>query len=142
MPSAPEKIAIPQFRGAVAPCFGYSLTIELITARDRQVLSRDRFTFSSDRAFDRIRLLRDQGVDTLICGGIQCAVETMVRASGIRVVAWVSGAVEEVLDRYLRGELCDQLSIETATDAEASRAPDGGASAEPDGQTSPGVRKP
>jgi predicted Fe-Mo cluster-binding NifX family protein len=63
------------------------------------------FPLRSRDPFDRVRLLRDQKVDTLICGGIQALYEDLLRASGFEVISWVSGLVEDLLSTYLAGDL-------------------------------------
>jgi predicted Fe-Mo cluster-binding NifX family protein len=72
-----------------------------------KVSSHSDFVLQSDRELDRLRLLRDQEVDTLICGGLQDRFEDLIRASGIRVISWVSGNVDELLDSFLHGDLRD-----------------------------------
>jgi predicted Fe-Mo cluster-binding NifX family protein len=51
------------------------------------------------------RRLRDQRVDTIICAGVQDAIGDLVRASGIKMISWVSGRVEDLLIAYLEGRL-------------------------------------
>ncbi len=63
------------------------------------------FPLQSREPFDRVRLLRDQGVDTVICGGMQSFYEDLLRSAGFEVISWVSGAVEDLLHLYLRGGL-------------------------------------
>lgn len=99
------KVAIPRFEELVAPCFEYSATISIFTTADKRVVEQVDFTLVSQLAFDRVRLLRDQGVDTLICGGIQDRFEYLIAATDIQVISWVSGNVEELLKRFLDGQL-------------------------------------
>jgi len=99
------KIAIPRFGESVAPCFEYSATMAIFTVEDAKVISQKDFVLHSQQEFDRVRLLRDQGVDTLICGGVRDRFEDMINALGIRVISWVSGDVDELLDKFLRGKL-------------------------------------
>ena len=100
------KVAIPRFGESVAPCFEYSATIAIFTLRGRQVLDQVDFTLQSHDPLDRLRLLRDQGVATLICGGLQDRIQDLLEANGIRVISWVSGNVDELLEEYLDGRLC------------------------------------
>jgi predicted Fe-Mo cluster-binding NifX family protein len=100
-----ERIALPRFGEDVAPCFGASVTIAIFRAVDGEIVDQVDFTLHSQRALDRIRLLRDQEVDTLICGGLQERVEEMISAAGIRVFSWVAGNVEELLAAHLQGKL-------------------------------------
>ena len=99
------KVAIPHFEGAVAPCFEYSATISIFTVREGRVARQEDFALQSQRPLDRVRLLRDQRVSTLICGGVQGKFEELIRASGIHVISWVSGRSEELLWSFIRGEL-------------------------------------
>jgi len=107
MPLPVRKVAIPRFGENVAPCFGFSATVTIFMVVDGEVRGQRDFVLQSRRELDRLRLLRDQEVDTLICGGLQDRLEDIIRASGIRVVSWVNGNVDELLERFLRGELPD-----------------------------------
>ena len=92
------KVAIPRFGETVAPCFEYSATVALFVVEAGRVVKQMDFVLQSQRALDRVRLLRDQGVDTLICGGVQDKIEDLLRAQGIRVISWVSGEVDDLLE--------------------------------------------
>jgi predicted Fe-Mo cluster-binding NifX family protein len=99
------KIAIPRFGEQVAPCFEYSATIAIFTVERRRVVDQIDFSLQSREALDRVRLLRDQGVDTLICGGVHTFFENMLVEHGIRVISWVSGNVDDLLRQYLHSQL-------------------------------------
>ena len=77
----------------------------IFSIADGAVVDQLDFPLCSQEPFDRVRLLRDQEVDTLICGGMQDIYEDMVRANGFEVISWVAGSVENLLDMYLRGQL-------------------------------------
>jgi predicted Fe-Mo cluster-binding NifX family protein len=99
------RVAIPRFGEEVAPCFEYSATIAIFIVSRGKVLEQRDYALQSQEALDRVRLLRDQGVDTLICGGVQELFEDLVRAHGIRVISWVSGNVDDLLEQFLAGRL-------------------------------------
>ncbi len=99
------KVAIPRFEEMLAPCYEYSATIAIFTLVGKEVVSQMDFRLESRNVFDRLRLLRDQQVDVLICGGVQNTFEDMLKANGIHVISWVSGSVEDLLEQYLRDEL-------------------------------------
>jgi len=99
------KVAIPRFEEEVAPCFEYSADIVIFTIRGRKVVAQIGFPLQSRDVFDRFRLLRDQQVKTLICGGVQDFFEDLLRANGIHVISWVTGSVDELLDLFIRGRL-------------------------------------
>jgi predicted Fe-Mo cluster-binding NifX family protein len=114
------RVAIPRMDERVAPCFEYCATMAIFTVEDRQVIEQFDFPLRSRDPFDRVRLLRDQRVDTIICGGVQGVYEDALRASGIRVISWVSGSVDDLLALFVRGQLVPGMEL---------RAPSGSHSA-------------
>ncbi len=99
------RIAIPRFQESVAPCFEHTSTVTIFTVHRKRILSQEDFVLKSREGLDRVRLLRDQNVDVLICGGLQESYENMLTARGIRVYSWVSGNVQDLLDQFLQGKL-------------------------------------
>ena len=99
------RVAIPHMGKSVAPCFEYSASMTIFTIRDGRVIEEIDFPLQSREPFDRVRLLRDQEVDTIICGGVQEIYEDSLRARGIEVISWVSGSVSDLLDLFLHGQL-------------------------------------
>lgn len=90
---------------SVAPCFEYSATIAIYTVEDGRIVDQFDFPLRSREPLDRVRLLKDQQVDTIICGGVQDVFEDLLRASGFQLISWVTGHVEDLLALYLRGQL-------------------------------------
>ena len=99
------KIAIPRLGESVAPCFEYSATFAVFTVENGRVVAQTDLPIHSRNPLDRVRLLRDQHVDCIICGGVQDVYENLLRASGVRLVSWVSGDVHDLLHQYLEGRL-------------------------------------
>ncbi|KPJ91978.1 MAG: hypothetical protein AMS18_08280 [Gemmatimonas sp. SG8_17] len=99
------RVAIPRMGESVAPCFEYCATMALFTISGSAVTDQIDFPLHSREPFDRVRLLRDQKIDTIICGGVQRHYEDALRASGIQVISWVSGSVDDLLGLFLRGQL-------------------------------------
>jgi predicted Fe-Mo cluster-binding NifX family protein len=89
----------------IAPCLECSATITIFSVEDGSVIDQIDFPISSREPLDRIRLLRDQHVDTIICAGVQDTFGDLVRASGIHMISWVSGSIEDLLIAYLEGRL-------------------------------------
>lgn len=105
------KVAIPRFGELIAPCFGHSATICVFTIRRGKVMDQIDFCLQSTDILDRVRLLRDQQVGTLICGGLEERLEDILEMNGVRVISWVSGRVDDLLDSFLRGELVGRSGV-------------------------------
>lgn len=99
------KVAIPRMGESVAPCFESCTTMAIFTAGESGEVEQLDFPLLSQDPFDRVRLLRDQKVDAVICAGMQESYEDLLTAGGFQVISWVSGYVEDLLDLFLRGEL-------------------------------------
>jgi len=99
------KIAVPRSGEDVAPCVGHCALMTIYTITGGHISNQVDFPLRSQEPFDRVRLLRDQGVDTIICGGVQDVLEECLRGSGIEVISWVMGSVDALLELYLRGQL-------------------------------------
>lgn len=99
------RVAVATMDERVAPCLEYCSTITVYQVDGARVVERLPIPVRSTDSFDRVRLLRDQRVSVLICDGLQAAYETALRASGIRVIPWVSGSVEDVMTLFLAGRL-------------------------------------
>lgn len=117
------KVAIPRLEESVAPCFEYSATITIFVIENRKVVNQTDFTLRSRDVLDRVRLLRDQGVDTLICGGVQDRFEDLVVASGCRCISWVSGNVDDLVEMFIQGQLVPGREHTSGQDDDDTSAP-------------------
>ena len=99
------RIAIPRFGESVAPCFEYSATMAIFTVEDGRVVDQSDVPLQSSVPFDRVRLMKADDVDTVICGGVQALYEDLLRDNDIQVISWVSGKVEDLLARFIGGRL-------------------------------------
>jgi len=99
------RVAIARTGETVAPCLEYSATMAIFTIEEGAITDQLDFPLRSRDPFDRVRLLRDQEVDTVICGGVMEKYEDLLKASRIQVISWVSGPVEQLLNLFLRGQL-------------------------------------
>ena len=117
---------MPRFGENIAPCFGSSATIAIFTIFRQRVVDQIDFTLQSREALDRVRLLGDQQVDVLICGGVQEAVERIIRARDIRVYSWVSGRVEDLLNQFLENRLSPGTAQQDSASDESRASGDGG----------------
>jgi predicted Fe-Mo cluster-binding NifX family protein len=113
------KIAIPRMGGCVAPCLECTAMITIFSVENGVVVDQIDFPISSREPLDRIRLLRDQRVDTVICAGVQATFGDLVRASGIKLVSWVSGSVEDLLIAHLEGRLSPEDDPDARPPSEA-----------------------
>ena len=99
------RVAIPHFGESVAPCFEYCSTMAIFVIEDGKVVSQMDFPLETRVPFDRVRLMKLEQVDVVVCGGVQDYLEDILRESGIEVISWVSGTVADLLGRFVAGAL-------------------------------------
>jgi len=99
------KIAMPIYRDNVSNVLDFARRLLLVDIENAKVVNRSEVALESQSLPQRAGNLKNLGVDVLICGAISQALVNMVTASGIQVLPYVTGRVNDVLEAYLTGQL-------------------------------------
>jgi len=99
------KIAIPIYNGNVSNVFDFAHRLSVVDIENAKVVERYEVELKAESLPQRASSLKNLGVDVLICGAISRALACMVTASGIEVLAFVTGRVDDILGAYLTGQL-------------------------------------
>jgi len=99
------KIAIPVWNDCVSNVFDFAHRLLLVDIENAKVVNRSEVALKSQSFPQRAGNLKNLGVDVLICGAISRALATMITASEIEVLAFVTGRVDDVLEAYLTSQL-------------------------------------
>ncbi|HUW83903.1 MAG TPA: NifB/NifX family molybdenum-iron cluster-binding protein [Phycisphaerae bacterium] len=105
------RIAMAVWEQRVSPLFDVAGGLLLIDAQGSLETARTSVALPDRELPRRVRRLVDLGVDVLICGGISQPLAGMVHASGIRLVPFTAGPVEQVLRAFLQGQLPCQAFV-------------------------------
>ncbi len=101
------KIAVPVWNDRVSPVFDTAQRFIVIEIDNGEEVSRENMVIPEMHFYMKARRLRELGVEVLICGAISNHAASVVCANGIKVVPWVSGDADEVVDSFKRGALMD-----------------------------------
>lgn len=101
------KLGLSIWRGRIAPVFDVSRQIELLDIENNAIRDRVQKALTADNPIGRAGELLQLGVQTLICGAISQPFANLLNAYGIELLAFTSGAVEQVLGAYLANALPD-----------------------------------
>jgi len=99
------KIAVPIWNGFVSSVFDFAHKLLLVDIENAKVVNQSEVALESQLLSQRTGNLKNLGVDVLICGAISQALANMVTASGIQVLPYVTGRVDDVLQAYITGQL-------------------------------------
>ena len=99
------KIAIPIWNDFVSSAFDFAHKLLLVDIQDGSETKRSEISLSKEPIPQKVSRLKSLGVDMLICGAISRSLASQVAASGIEVLPYVLGPVDEILKAYLIGQL-------------------------------------
>lgn len=104
-PPGRSKAAFPCWDGRIAPVFDTARDLHVIEAESGRVLSVTEEALPSGPAGRKAIRLADLGVGTLVCGAISRSTRETVDCLGIRVISFVSGERDEVIQAWLQDGL-------------------------------------
>jgi predicted Fe-Mo cluster-binding NifX family protein/ribosomal protein L32 len=99
------RIAIPTWQGRIAPVFDVAGHLLLVDVEGDRETRREEKPLLKTEFSARATELVSCGANLLICGAISAALQLKLMASGVKVIAFVCGAIDDVLTAYLNGTL-------------------------------------
>jgi predicted Fe-Mo cluster-binding NifX family protein len=99
------KIAIPLFGTRISPRFDVSPEIQIITVENGKVVRNENFPVAHLTPTQRLDQLASNGVNQVICGGIDGFCFNQLGNKGIEVIHNVAGEAGEVLNLFFKGAL-------------------------------------
>jgi predicted Fe-Mo cluster-binding NifX family protein len=99
------KIAIPLFQDRVSPRFDTSPVFLLSLVENGLVIKQEEFYAEPWLLRERVRKLKEMGVNALICGGIDPVSSQQLMLNEIKIYSWVTGLAQDALQSLLKGRL-------------------------------------
>jgi predicted Fe-Mo cluster-binding NifX family protein len=97
-------IAIPTFGSGISPRFDCAVDLLVVTTHDREIVDRREISLLHLPWCQRIEILIQNEVNTILCGGIRRCDYFLLNNAGIEVKAGLMGEVETVLQSFVAGE--------------------------------------
>ena len=98
------KVALTVWGSRISPVFESASRIRIVQTTGMQPVLLGDLSLPADTVA-RIALLREHGVEVLICGAISGLQASIVRAWEIELIPFVTGDVEEILAAYVQGRV-------------------------------------
>jgi predicted Fe-Mo cluster-binding NifX family protein len=99
------RLAIPQHQGRISPVFDTAGSLLLLNLENGREARRESRCLSQTELLARAREILDLAPDVLICGAISAPLETLLISSGVRVIGFLCGPVDEVIAAFLSGTI-------------------------------------
>ena len=99
------KVAIAIWNDGVSSAFDFAARLLVVETENDKEISRSHIRLESRSLSQRVSQLKHLDVDVLVCGAISRVLAKMVRASGIELLPYVTGSIDDILKAYLTGQL-------------------------------------
>lgn len=99
------KIAVAVWKNRISPLLDSASMLLIAKIESGSIISRRYETFQSEVLSSRAIRIHTMGVKVIICGAVSHFLANMIEAYGIRIIPFVAGDVNHVLDAYLKGNL-------------------------------------
>lgn len=99
------KVALTVWGDLISPVFDVAQRVLIARIAEGRVAERTSVTLGPEWPYSRASKLSKMDVRVVICGAISIEFRRMLELEGIRVIPFITGGVEQVLDAYLKGSL-------------------------------------
>lgn len=100
------RIAVPYYSGYVFQHFGRSTEFKIYEVDEKGQITASRVVETDGKTHGMLaQWLADQGVDTVLCGGIGQGMQENLTSRGISYYGGVTGACDQAVEAFLSGEL-------------------------------------
>ena len=98
-------LAVTIWNESISPVFEVSQTLVLFEVKDGLVTQKETIAVPSTNSFDKVKVLIELGVDTLICGALTRPIEKMILNQGLELHPFISGKLNEVITAWQENSL-------------------------------------
>ena len=101
------RLAIPIWSGRVCTVFDFSQRLLVVDFEGNKELERKEYALENLPSMIRASRLLRLNVQVLICGAVSSSLAGLVSNYGIRIIPFICGDIDEVLNAYITGSLAD-----------------------------------
>lgn len=105
------KLAMPVWNDCVSTVLDFADYLLVVDCESGTVRGRSLTDFTGITMAQKVARLRELGIQVLLCGAVSRPMERMIMASGIDIIPFLRGRVNDVLDAYFSGRLLEPAFI-------------------------------
>ena len=99
------KVALPYWHKRISPVLDSSNNFLIVDIEDSNQMGELRVNLDGKSTFDKVRVLKDQGVVLILCGAISEHCRCTFVSNGIEVIPWLKGDISYVIGAFIKGRL-------------------------------------
>ena len=98
-------VAIPTYENRVSPVMDTAANLMVIELEGDLEKSRTVIAIPALHPVRVVRFIADRGIDVLICGAISNMFAAMLTSSGVKIIPWVRGTIDEIITAFVNNTL-------------------------------------
>lgn len=95
------------YNGRLASVFDNATEFKIFRVEDNNICPAGHLSLPSKDPKDRTSAILACGATTLICGALCGCTRNIIESTGVKVIPWIRGTVDEVLDAVIKNSLGD-----------------------------------
>ncbi|MBN2401821.1 MAG: hypothetical protein JXN64_05430 [Spirochaetes bacterium] len=100
-----EMVAVPVYQERVSPLLDVAKKFAVYEILEGEIKQKIIADIHPEDETQRIDKLKEIGVSVIIGGAVSSFVSELIREKGLRLISWISGPADNVIDQYLKGGL-------------------------------------
>ena len=100
-----EMIALPVYKERISPLLDVAKKFAVYEIDDGEIRQKIIAEVHPDDEVERFGKLKEMGVSLIIGGAVSSFVSEIINAKGIRLISWINGSVDNVIENYLEDGL-------------------------------------
>ena len=101
------NLALPVWNGRLSPVFDTARSLLVVEITGGRRIACTQTELGGPDPMQRVRLLQELEIRTLICGAVSRPLQVMIEAARIQVIPFVAGDTDRVIEAYLSGDISD-----------------------------------
>lgn len=97
------KVAFTAWEDRISPVFDSARKLLIADIENERIVGRQYEPFNPQPVFRLGDLLKALEVEVLICGAISQTPSIIIEASGVKLISFVGGKIEDILESYAKG---------------------------------------
>jgi predicted Fe-Mo cluster-binding NifX family protein len=97
------KVAFTAWEDRISPVFDSARRLLIADIENDQVISKQYESFNPQPVSRLVDMLKILKIEVLICGAISRTPSTLIESSGIRLISFVGGKIDDILKSYANG---------------------------------------
>jgi len=110
-------IAIPIFGDRISPRLEFAENLKLFYVKGNKILKNEVIKLISHNKLEKINMVIGLNLDIIICNGLSEIFEKEIVKNNIKIIPWVHGDVDEVLENYMSDKLTFPKKLKNIKDS-------------------------